>query len=262
MKRVCLIGLLALLAAPSPSWPGAFICDLPAGSDNFSDSEGVGRIPVPGIPEGLPFAVCGPTTITRDVPTPRDSTGSCTIPTEIVSMTLTGVFDPCGVLTGSGHPITITEDPADASTGEIRSDPTGGLPGMSFFDVYTLVDIPDLSIFGLDHDVHLEEDSLDAVPPGAPTPGGPECIEPGEDVYDDSAPGVPPSHAHIPCPQKLCCALFCPNSGQFVYLHLSPAACEILHGQPFEGDCPFLCPGQEPTAVEPRSWGSVKGIYR
>ena len=258
LVRACIatVGLMCLGApAFATGTPAGSICTLPPATDSFSSSEGWGIIPTPVGP--LPFAVCGPTTIVRGAPV--SSGTSCTIPTEIVSMTLTGLFDPCGLNT----PIRIIEDPGIMSTGAIVT-PDGDLPASSFFDVFTLVDIPGLGILGMPHyvkvfanSVKLATDSLNHLPPGATTPGGPGCVEPGDDYY--AAGFGAPGHEHIPCPPKElgCCLLPCGR-----LLKVSERTCQHLHGQITQGQgCLELCRDQPSPALR-RSWGTVKSYYR
>ncbi len=254
MKLIALTTILLGWAAFAP--PAlASICSLPPATDSFASTEGAGTILLPGFPGPLPFFVCGPTSITRGSPADNGD-GSCTIPTEIVSMTLTGVFDPCGLNT----PIRIIEDSGMLSTGSVKSNTAGDLPGYSFFDVFTRVDIPGLAIFGMPHFVHVVahseklagDDSLNHLPPGASTPGGPECVEPGDDYY---AAGYPDDHEHIPCPPKACCRLECG-----ALLKVSPRTCQRFNGTIVD-HCTELCAGQ-PTLLTPRSWGRLKLMYR
>ena len=263
MKRLALtcIALVGYLCLGPPSFAAGNICSppLPPGTDFFNSSEGSGSIMIPGFPAPLPFVVCGPTTITRGTPTSGPSAGQCTIPTEIVSMSLTGIFDPCGLNT----PIRIIEDPILMSLGQVVSNLSGELPGTSFFDVYTLVDIPALGAFGIPHHVKVfahavslsNADSLAHLPPGATTPGGPPCVMPGDDYY---AAGFPDDHVHIPCPpHAICCLLEC---GQ--QIRVSQQTCQQLHGVPLAGgDCRQLCLDQ-PTPLRPTTWGRLKGFYR
>lgn len=254
MKRLAFVSvMLASILGLAPRAASADICSLASSTDSFGSTEGSGRIPTPFGP--LPFFVCGPTTITRGSPT-ANGDGSCTIPTEIVSMTLTGVFDPCGPFSG---PIRIVEDPGIMSTGAITSNTAGDLPATSFFDVYTRIDIPSLAIAGMAHTVHVDAYSeklggigLNHLPPGAATPGGEECVEPGDDYY---AAGYPDDHEHIPCPPKGCCQLEC---GRII--KVSPRTCHRFNGIPVDG-CVELCQGQ-PTPAKTRSWGSLKVYYR
>ncbi len=262
MKRFGFVPIaLAVLLSPGvPAFSAGNICSppLPPATDSFLNSEGSGAIPVPGFPAPLPFLVCGPTTITRGSPTDGPMPGQCTIPTEIVSMTLTGVFDPCGFAV----PITIIEDPGMMSTGEVVSNLAGELPGTSFFDVHTLIDIPALGIFGAPYFVTVVAhsaslggvDSLAHLPPGATTPGGTPCVEAGDDYY---ASGFP-DHEHIPCPKHaVCCVLECGN-----IVRVSDRTCERFHGFPQPlGSCPELCAGQ-PTPGRNTSWGRLKINYR
>ena len=257
MKRLAFVStiLLGFLPLAPPKATGD-ICSLPPATDSFGSTEASGTIPTPFGP--LPFFACGPTTITRGTPA-ANADGSCTIPTEIISMTLTGVFDPCGLYSG---PIRIIEDPAPAvmSTGAVTSNLVGDLPATSFFDVYTLVDIPSLAIVAMPHYVKVFAHSvklgglplLNHLPPGASAPGGPECVEPGDDYY---AAGFPDDHEHIPCPPKGCCQLEC---GRII--KVSERTCQRFHGQPV-GGCLELCAGQ-PTLLQSRSWGSLKLYYR
>ncbi len=263
MRRLALvpIALTASLALGPPAWGAGNICSppLPAGTDFFSSSEGSGTIMLPGFPAPLPFFVCGPTSISRGSPVDGPSPGQCTIPTEIVSMTLDGVFDPCGI----GSPIHIIEDPSTMSTGQVVSNTLGGLPGTSFFDVYTLVDIPALAVFGAPHYVRVsahaislaDAESLAHLPPGATTPGGPPCVEPGDDYY---AAGYPDNHEHIPCPKHpICCQLEC---GRII--RVSDRTCQRFNGVPLAiTQCPELCLGQ-PTGILRKSWGGLKIHYR
>jgi len=254
MKRVAFLSfVLSCILGLSPRFATANICSLPPATDSFSSTEGSGTISTPfGL---LPFFVCGPTSITRGAPTDNGD-GSCTIPTEIVSMTLTGVFDPCGAYSG---PIQIVEDPGTMSTGSVTSNTAADLPGTSFFDVYTLVDIPSLAIAAMPYYVHVDAhsvklggvDSLNHLPPGAATPGGPECVEPGDDYY---ASGFP-DHEHIPCPPKGCCQLECG-----LRIKVSERTCHRFNGIVVD-NCQELCVGQ-PTPTLPRSWGSLKVLYR
>ena len=250
---VCLLFLVSSARA------GETICSLPGGSDIFLDSEGVGFVFVPA--DALPhvFVVCGPTTIVRSDPTPGPLPGQCTIETEIVSMSLTGVFDPCDpmnpVLLGPALPITfsipeVTLPPLPLSTGLVISDLTGGLPAESFFDVFTEVAIGAMPPF-----VHAV-DSIAAVPlnnlpPGSSAPGGEECVKPGEDVYEKGFP----AHRHVPCPPKLCCQLPCGFR-----VHISLESCQRLNGFPTPEHCQPLCPGN--VATEQQSWGKVKRLYK
>lgn len=255
MKSLALVlstAACAAMLASVPAHGGGTICSLPAGSDFFTDSEGVGVLPVPGF-GFIPFAACGPTIVTRGEPVAGPGPSQCTIPTEIVAMTLMGVAAPCDpmfpFLPGPNLPLLIIEDPGVASTGAVLSDSTGGLPATSFFDVATLVTVGAGPPFP--YVVHVVADTLRGVPPGSATPGGPPCLQPGEDAYEAGYP----LHEHRPCPQKICCQLPCG-----VRMHLSCHACrEIFNGECYEGDCPFLCASQ---AVEKGTWGRVKSIYR
>ena len=254
------IALIGLMSTGPPALGAGNICSppLPAGTDFFSSSEGSGTIQLPGFPAPLPFFVCGPTTITRGSPVVSGS-GDCSIPTEIISMTLTGVLDPCGLNT----PIKIIEHPGIMSTGVVVSNAIGELPGTSFFDVYTLVDIPALAIFGEPNYVKLFAHSVSLgsaqvlahLPPGAATPGGPPCVMPGDDYY---AAGFPDDHVHIPCPPPaICCQLPC---GQVV--RVSDQTCHRFNGSPLPiGNCQPLCLDQ-PTAIRTSTWGRLKEFYR
>ena len=263
MKRLAL-AFTALMAAQClgpPAFGAGNICSppLPAGTDYFSSSEGSGRITVPGFPAPLPFFVCGPVSITRSAPVAGPASGQCTIPTEIVSMTLDGIFDPCGIST----PIHIIEDPGIMSTGQVVSNLAGELPGTSFFDVYTLVDLPALAVLGAPHHVKVfahavslaDAESLAHLPPGASTPGGTPCVNPGDDYY---SAGYPNDHEHIPCPKHaICCQLEC---GAIV--RVSDRTCHRFNGIPLSTtDCQQVCIGQ-PTPASRRSWGSLKMFYR
>jgi hypothetical protein len=214
--------------------------------DSLGDTEANGMMPVPGIPVPLPFYACGPTVITRGAPSPPDPAGVCTIPTEIVSMSLTGILDPGGM----NIPITIDENPAVASPGSITSGPSGSLPAYSTFTVNTLVTIPGFPTFP--EVVTVVEPDLAGIPPGSTTPGGPDCVERGEDVY---AAGFP-AHEHIPCPEKICCLLPLPNGRR---IHLSERTCQRLQGQVVPGPCERCFPGQTP--VTPSTWGEIKNVY-
>lgn len=224
----------------------------PAGVTLFDDSEGYGEVNVPGIPTPLPFIACGPATIERGDPvfmTPPDPV--CTIPTEIVSMTLTGVFDPCGMSPFANLPVSITLAPSPPSIGSIESD-TGHFPARSFFDVFTIVDINGaMPPAPIPHMVTVTEDPLDAIPPGSATPGGPPCVMPGDDVYEAGFP----AHEHNPCPPKFCCELPCGDK-----ILMSQRACQRLHGVPNPGPCQPLCPENVP--VEPSTWGEIKHTYQ
>ena len=262
MKRLAptCIALTGLLCLGPPSFAAGNICTppLPSGTDYFSSSEGSGVISIP-IFGPLPFVVCGPTTITRGTPVNGPLAGQCTIPTEIISMTLTGILDPCGLNT----PIKIVENPGIMSTGQVVSNLGGELPGTSFFDVYTLVDIPALAAFGVPHYVKVFAhaaslggvDSLAHLPPGAASPGGPPCVMPGDDFY---AAGFPDDHLHIPCPpHAICCELECGK-----VIRVSQLTCQKLHGRSLgNSNCQQLCVDQ-PTYLRPTTWGSLKSFYR
>lgn len=262
MKRIALIlfALVGIACLALPPVRAASICSPPllGGGDFFPNSEGSGTIMIPGIGP-VPFFVCGPSSISRGDPVAGPAPGQCTIPTEIVAMTLTGVLDPCGFNT----PILFSEDPGIMSIGEVVSNLAGELPGTSFFDVYTLVDIPLFAVFGMPYYVKVYAhavslggvDSLAHLPPGATTPGGPPCVEEGDDYY---AAGFPDDHEHIPCPKHaICCRLDC---GQVI--RVSDRTCQRFHGQPLIGQqCPQMCAAQ-PTSLMRKSWGSMKTLYR
>jgi len=262
-RRMWITLVLAVsLCLGSQALAGGIICTLPAGTDVFLDTEGVGEIPVPGFPGLLPFFVCGPTTIVRGDPVPGPGTDECTIPTEIVSMSLTGVLDPCGT-SGSvpigGLPITIsipavTLPPLPLSLGAVFSDPSGGLPATSFFDVFSEVKVgsgplppPFLHVV----DSLAAVPALVALPPGSESPGGPECVMPGDDVYEKGFP----AHKHVPCPPKLCCQLPCGFR-----VHVSLRSCQEFGGFPTPEHCQPLCPGN--VSVQQETWGKTKQIYR
>ena len=262
MKRIAttFLALAGIACLALPPVRAASICSppVPAGGDFFSSSEGSGTIMIPGIGP-VPFFVCGPTSIMRGDPVAGPGGGQCTIPTEIVAMTLTGVLDPCGFNT----PIKFSEDPGLMSTGEVVSNLAGDLPGTSFFDVFTLVDIPLFAVFGMPYSVKMYAhavslggaDSLAHLPPGAATPGGPPCVEPGDDYY---AAGFPDDHDHIPCPKHaICCYLPCGR-----VIRVSDRTCHRFNGQPLIGqECEPVCADQ-PTSLIRKSWGALKTYYR
>lgn len=247
MIRLVLV-FIALMSFAPAAW-ATDACP-PAGVTLFEDSEGYGEVNVPGFPTLLPFIACGPAVIERGSPVFTPPPG-CTIPTEIVSMSLTGIFDPCGTSPFANLPVTITLAPAPPSLGSIMSV-DGHFPASSFFDVFTIVDINGaMPPAPIPHMTTVTEDPLDAIPPGSATPGGPPCVMPGDDVYEAGFP----AHEHNPCPPKFCCQLPCGDK-----ISMTQRACQRLHGVPNMGPCDALCPGQ--VLVKPSTWGEIKHTYR
>lgn len=130
------VRIAALVAAFGAALiPGAARADYPpAGEDSFASRAQVFITPQPGcLNEGDPLVADevleGPTTVRRGAPvTPPD--GRTEIPTELVSMTLTGPT------------VTIREDPDRASTGLVKQLDAGlDFPADSFFDVFVEVEL-------------------------------------------------------------------------------------------------------------------------
>lgn len=207
----------------------------PPGLDIFDDTWAAFWLDVPGLNLG-PRAVIahGPTAVLRSHRM-FEPHGPCIIDTEILELSLTGVFNPDCRDPLNQYDVTIRLDPQMRTLGTIYSSENGfgdpDFPAESFFDVFVEIDIDGHGTFT--HEVAelgnlLHDGDLWADPP---------CVHPSD-------PYQPPSndHAHIPCPDSLpptgCCVLG-PNE-----FYTYEVLCDALGGT-YLGDnvdCPDGCP--------------------
>jgi hypothetical protein len=166
-------------------------------------------------------------------------------------MRLQGVIgDPCAV---PAQGVIVELDPSIPSIGYIISDSDTSATGSSCFAVASLVISKGDTIPHFDPSVcNL---ALDAIPPGATSPGGPPCLEKGDDAYSQ---GFPDMHDHNPCPQQLCCQL--PTG---CVICTTEQVCHQIGGFPVTSLCKeqgnIFC--EKPIEVEPDTWGRVKSKY-
>jgi hypothetical protein len=121
-----------------------------AGDDKFESSLMLDEYPL-----DTPFGLCratveadGPTVVMRGAPADLGG-GLREIDVEIIAMQLTGtatiLADPgCGLPAGE-VPVTVFEDPAQASSGKVTDttpDPATDFPAESFFDIFFQIDTP------------------------------------------------------------------------------------------------------------------------
>ena len=177
----------------------------------------------------------------------------CVIDTEIVQMSLIGVFDPGGM---NIYPTTIELDPSVASVGQIISGPGPSFPDSSWFDVHVVVTVGPMPPETLQ--IHLtnilDDDNL----------WGAQVTDECESYRDPSCPNPRPygpvcpdslclkNHfpvPDIPNPECLCCII----NGYELPFPISPTMCEFGFGG---GTC------SSASATEKRSWGMIKCLFR
>jgi hypothetical protein len=138
------------------------------------------------------------------------------VPTEILDMTLTG--------TSSFGPVTVSASPDQQSTGEVCQQEVGqDFPATSFFDVYVMVDLPDLDMTLHNEEAMHMEATLSSLPPAEGdeyrgeddrplyTPAGLQVgrivdalhiPEPGEDGDGEEAAPTPTEEEAAPTPTE------------------------------------------------------------
>ncbi|MFC1573436.1 FlgD immunoglobulin-like domain containing protein, partial [Candidatus Eisenbacteria bacterium] len=162
------------------------------GTDHFDETQAAFVFHVPGEPEPRPIIASGPTTVERSFPDFLPD-GHCEIQTEIVELSLVGVYDP-GLECSGGTPlpVTVVLDPAQPTLGTIISSDDGAgdpdYPDDSQFNVNVLITVGGEGPYPHSVDLGNLLQSGDLW-------GDPPCVDPG-------GPYQPPSndHAHIPCP--------------------------------------------------------------
>jgi hypothetical protein len=149
------------------------------------------------------FAARGPTVVQRGAPQELGG-GRRAIDVEIVALQLRGMAtilaDPsCSIPPGS-YPITMFEDPAQASLGRVtdtNDDPARDFPADSFFDVFFQIEtpagvLPGSPPNGPPGDPVRVENSFDTIPPYQ-TARNPSCYQvPG--LTHEHCPKAPPDH--------------------------------------------------------------------
>jgi hypothetical protein len=233
----------------------------PAGTDIFDDTEAVFVFDPPGLPPARAIVAHGPTEVWRGPPqVARDGSGACTIETEIIELSLSGVYDPgC-----SAVPVTVSLDTTIASNGGIASSDSAGQAAFPDTSVFSAVNVM-ISITAVGTFPHVVND-LESLLPDANLWTEPPCLAPDENPYQAGFP----AHSHIPCPQPTlpgCCQLPAPEGGCLV---TRESTCALLGGT-FEGegtvctkaDCWVPCdPVAVDESIEESSWGRVKSRYR
>jgi hypothetical protein len=202
--------------------------------------------------DGFSIIAVGPTKIVRSDPVFDPLDDHCTIDTEIIQMSLVGVFDPGGM---SVFPTTVELNPSIPSVGQIISGAGPSFPDSSWFDVNVIVTVGPMPPETLHIEIAniLDDDNLwgaqetdecesyrDPFCPN-PRPYGPIC--PDSLCLKNHFP-VP----DIPNPDCICCTIH----GFLLPITISPTMCEAgLLG---------TCGGASTT--EKRSWGAIKSLYR
>ncbi|MCP4251411.1 MAG: hypothetical protein GY778_30615, partial [bacterium] len=231
-----------------PEWPECLpsICHEngppcpPEGSDQFADTHAAFIMDIPGIGP-RPIVANGPTTVRRAQPEFLPD-GGCYIETEIVELSLVGLFDPGAACPGSPTQpsiVTVDLDPSLPTRGAIVSSAAGGQPDYpddSQFNVNVIVSIHGVGTY--EHTVDLGNTLT-----RADLWSDPPCVDP-------EGPYVPPSndHAHIPCPPgdppTGCCIL--PAAIGDGCFETYEQICELLGGTYLGDGVP--CPTSPPAA--------------
>jgi hypothetical protein len=256
MRWLKTVGAMFAVLVTVPGWAIAAAGPCPAaGEDTFNVSMGVFVLDT--VIGKRVVITEGPVTISRGEPDTGFPDGHCEIQTEVVSMTLTGVFDPAG----SALPVTITLDPTTPSLGQIISSHDGGgqpaFPNSSSLDLHFVADITG---FGVISDVAMLVNELDDG--NLWDPLGP-LLDECEFYTNPSCPNpksIPPCQDDF-CPQMLWpvptldlrqtkdCLCGMPGELGGGVFDTHNIICHALHG-----DCP--------TQAEMRTWGEVKTSYR
>ncbi|MCX7851709.1 MAG: hypothetical protein N2383_02890, partial [Caldilineales bacterium] len=170
----------------------------PAGDDTFPSGAGL-LVQIGDQPTPVLLTLNGPTTVRRGDSGDQDGDGRADIPTEILSMNLTG-SSPWG-------PVRLRESPTRTSRGLIEEQtPGAGFPADSFFDVFTELETP-LGLLQHTESVRMEA-VIGAIPPILAVYRSPDPLQVPLRNVQGQVVGFIRRAVHVPLPPKQIILIF------------------------------------------------------